>query len=232
MNQVFKAENLQEDIIRDGYVIINEFINKEELSTLRNKYLSTPNDLGKGFHATTHSKIVAYRKEITKSISDVVTPKVDYLLDGYKPIVGTFTVKEVGPESFFDFHLDWNMVDERHSISVTVWIALEDTNERNGNLWILDKSVHLGSTYRCSPGLLMFIENKKNLLSHKFKKICLPMKAGDAIIYDHRLIHGSPSNFGHLPRLAINMVYISSKVSPVHYVYEANKLKLYKNSSF
>jgi ectoine hydroxylase-related dioxygenase (phytanoyl-CoA dioxygenase family) len=228
MRKIFKNSILQNEFDEKGYTLINQFLNNEQITFLRDIYFSTPNDLKKGFHATTHSKNVEYRKFITEKISKEMTPKVDDFLKDYSPLVGTFTVKEVGLESFFDFHLDWNMVDERKSRSVTVWVALDDANEFNGNLWVLEGSHKLGLTFRGSPGLMMFVENKSILSEKKFKKKALKMKSGDAIIYDHRLIHGSPPNLSNKVRLAINMVYIASEDTPVHYVCINEKISMYK----
>jgi hypothetical protein len=54
------------------------------------------------------------------------------------------------------------------------------------------------------------------------------MKAGDAIIYDHRLIHGSPPNMTNVIRMAVNMVYIPVVSSPIHYVYDSNKIRMFE----
>jgi hypothetical protein len=54
------------------------------------------------------------------------------------------------------------------------------------------------------------------------------MKAGDAIIYDHRLIHGSPPNLSNKVRLAINMVYIAKESMPVHYVFKNSEVKMFE----
>lgn len=217
MRRTFIDDEQQLHFEKFGYVVINQFLDIEEIEKLRAQYFSLENDLGVGFHATMHSADIEYRRKVSQIISEVFTSKANqYLLD-YTPLVSNFTIKEPGKESFFDFHLDWNMVDETKCKSVTIWCALEDTNEQNGNLWILEKSHLLGNSYRCGPGLALYFENIKELKSKKFKKKSLPMKAGDVIIYDHKLFHGSPPNMSNKPRLAINQAMRPTDFKSIHY---------------
>ena len=224
---IFKETKQETHFKEHGFVLTPGFLNSEEISLLRAWYTQTPNDLGQGFHATTHSKDIDYRRKVTELISKVFQDKIRQILHEYRPVVGTFTVKEPGPKSFFDFHLDWSMVDESQHISITAWVSLEDTTENNGNLWILDRSVHHGNSYRCSPGLHMLVENKDNWGNLKFQKQALAMKAGDAIIYNHKLIHGSPPNLSDQARIAINMVYLPKEAKSVHYTFEDKKIHAY-----
>lgn len=217
MRNAFKSEDHQKQFEKYGYIIVHQFLNSDEIEHLRNEYLSINNDLGKGFHATMHSQNINYRRKISEIIGNIFTNKSNLYLDNYKHLVSNFTVKEPGKESFFDFHLDWNMVDETLCRSVTVWCPLEDTNEKNGNLWILESSNQLGNSYRCGPGLALYFENKNELKNKKFKKVSLPMKAGTAIIYDHKLFHGSPPNMTNKPRIAINQAMCPADFPTIHY---------------
>lgn len=228
MRNSFTTLQEEETFLENGYVQYHGFLAKEEVELLKTWYENTPNDLGLGFHATTHSKDLEYRRKVTQVISSVFKKKAAQYLKDYRPIVGTFTVKEVGPDSFFDFHLDWNMIDESKAHSLTIWVSLEDTDESNGNLWVLDKSVHHGNSYRCSPGLHMLVENQSLWETLKFEKKALRMKAGDAIIYSHKLIHGSPANLSKKRRIAINMVYLPQELPSYHYAFEEQEIKVYE----
>ena len=214
--QTFRNADYQKQFETLGYVIL-PFLNAEEVALLRQTYLNLENDLGKGFHATMHSKNVDYRRKVNKAISDIFTPKAHAILDDYRPLVANFTVKEPGASSFFDFHLDWNMVDEAKYRSITIWCPLTDTNAQNGNLWILERSHTLGSSYRCGPGLALYFDDASELKHAKFVKKALSMKAGEAIIYDHKLFHGSPPNMSTETRIAINQAMAPAEASAMHY---------------
>ncbi len=213
----FIEDKKQKLFEEEGYVLVDSFLSKEEIAQLRAFYFKLDNDLGDGFHATMHSHLIEYRRKVSQGIANVFVPKTQRLLNEYRPLVANFTVKEPGTASFFDFHLDWNMVDETKYRSITIWTPLVDTNEQNGNLWILEKSHLLGNSYRCGPGLALYFENTNEFKDIKLKKKALPMKAGDAIIYDHKLFHGSPPNLTNEPRLAINQAMAPISAPSLHY---------------
>ena len=134
------------------------------------------------------------------------------------PLVSNYTVKETGQNSFFDFHLDWNMVDETQSRSVTIWCPLQDLHPKNGNLWIMERSNQLGNSYRAGPGLHLYFDDPNEMEGKKFLRKTVCVRAGDAIIYDHKLFHGSPPNVTDQPRIAINQAMAASEFSAVHYI--------------
>lgn len=217
MRNTFRDIKHQSQFEEKGYILVNGFLNKEEIDSLRNWYRANYPDKFGGFHASMHSLDFEYRRNVHQKISQVFYPKANKLLDDYRAVVGNFTVKESGLESFFDFHLDWSMLDETSARSVTIWVALEDTNAENGNLWVLEGSTHLGNTWRSSPGLKLFAAADVDFSIMKYTKKVLPMKSGDAIIYDHKLFHGSPPNLSGKARLAINLAMLPKEIPSLHF---------------
>lgn len=228
MRSTFQHIRQQESFEQKGYSLIDSFLTKDEVRELREFYKNNTDNRLTGFHATMHSVDFALRAAVTEKITTVFKKKSDLLLDEYRAVVGNFTVKEPGIESFFDFHLDWNMLDESKARSVTIWVPLEDTNAENGNLWILEGSNHLADTYRCGPGLNLLAEKPHEFEEMRFEKKVLEMKAGDAIIYDHKLIHGSPPNLTQHARIAINLALLPKEVKALHYFYEKEQIKVYE----
>lgn len=228
MRKVFKNIDNNRLFFIKGYVQVPNFLTKEEIEQIRNVYFEHYKDNFEGFHACMHSTDVAYRRKVHAEISKLFATNTNSLLAEYKPLVGNFTVKEPGLASFFDFHLDWSMLDEKKARSITVWVALEDTNAHNGNLWILENSTHMGHSWRCSPGLHLYAENNKQFLQFRGLKKELPMKAGDAFIYDHKLFHGSPPNLGKEPRLAINLAMIPAESQSLHYHVSDNAINAHQ----
>lgn len=220
-------ERINIEINKNGYVII-PFLTKDEISYLLESYHSNKNDLGVGFHATMHSKDINYRRKVNQIIGSVFNSKMENLLCDYKQLNSNFTVKEPGMSSFFDFHLDWNMVDETKYRSITIWCPLIDTNPENGNLWVLEKSHTLGDSYRCGPGLYLYFKNPNEAKNKKFKKVALQMKAGEAVIYDHKLFHGSPPNLTDKSRIAINQSMIPRDSKSTHYLVKNDEITAYE----
>lgn len=214
--RTFRDNHLQEEFEEMGYVIL-PFLSEAEINKLLDIYHSLKNDLGKGFHATMHSHDIDYKRKVSGYISEVFTPKAQEILLDYRPLVSNYTVKEPGMSSFFDFHLDWNMVDEERFRSITIWCPLTDTCEENGNLWVLEKSHSLGTSYRCGPGLALYFVDPGELSKARFVKKSLAMKKGQAVIYDHKLFHGSPPNLTDKVRVAINQAMAPAEAPAMHY---------------
>jgi hypothetical protein len=228
MRRTFRNIEHQQHFEEKGYIIVDGFLNEIEIIHLRNWYHKNYPDSFNGFHASMHSLDFDYRRGVNHEISKVFYSKADAFLDDYRAVVGNFTVKERGIDSFFDFHLDWSMLDETKARSVTIWVALEDTNSENGNLWILEGSTHLGNTWRCSQGLQLFSDTNINFSFSKYSKKILPMKAGSAIIYDHKLFHGSPPNLNEKPRLAINLALLPKEIPSLHYQFINQEILAYE----
>jgi hypothetical protein len=228
MRNTFKNNKLQKNLEENGYLIIPSFLNEIDIISLSSFYEENKETNLSGFHATMHSKDSNYRQKTNAIISSKFESKIANLLDNYRPVIGNFTVKEVGENSFFDFHLDWNMLDESKARSITIWVPLVDTNKTNGNLWVLKNSHKLDATYRAGPGLNLFTVNEPEYSEKHLEKIILPMHAGDAIIYDHKLFHASPPNLSNQRRLAINLALLPREMKSFHYFYENEKVNIYE----
>ncbi len=220
MRNVFLEPNLEAKFNEDGYVVV-PFLNDLEVSDLETTYfqLRRESDLNTGWHATIHSSIPEYKLKVSKAICDVFTPKASGLFNQYKEIFANFTVKEPSTEdSAFDLHMDWSMVDEKIFTSLTLWVPLIDITDDNGYFWVLPGSHKMGYTIRGGPALKtwsekIFDEDAKP----SFERKILKLKAGEALIYDHRLIHGSPANVSEGIRIAVKYTMVPSETESVHY---------------
>jgi hypothetical protein len=88
-------------------------------------------------------------------------------------------------------HQDWNIVDESMFRSFNVWIPLVDLNQENGAIMVMPGSHNWIDTYRHSSIPCAFSQVHSLLLE---KMQTLYLKAGEALIYDHALIHASHEN--------------------------------------
>ena len=115
-------------------------------------------------------------------------PKLDLLLDHYKTFTASYVIKRAGLQNIVPPHQDWSFVDEREFCSATVWVPLMDVNKNNGALGVIPGS-HRLLNYPCSSP-----SHKPSILSdHAFTLFpfveIVDMKAGEALIFDNRLVH-------------------------------------------
>ena len=230
MRRALRDDELQKQFERDGYILVESFLSPREIEDLIQYYDSEESDLKEGFHATMHSHMVDLRRRVNEKISSVFKKHAEkYLLD-YRPLLANYTVKEPDEGSFFDFHLDWTMTNERRYISITIWCPLEDVNPVNGNLWVLKGSHQFDYTARGEPGMYTYTEHQwPERIDQKYEKVALALKAGTAVIYDHRLFHGSPANRSGKRRLAINQALIPDETMSWHYYrHEDNRIEIFE----
>lgn len=88
---------------------------------------------------------------------------------------------------------------------LAVWIALDDTDETNGCLWVLPESHRAGLAPHQPAGGLQAAEVSGEGLA-------VPMRRGDALLFGGRLLHRSLPNRRAEPRLAMYLRYCTPDV--------------------
>lgn len=96
---------------------------------------------------------------------------------------------------------------------VGVWIALGDVDERNGCMYLLP------GVHRQGP-ILHFMKRDWQICDSEIynvlagKRVCAPMKAGDLLIFDSKLPHGTPRNNTDGYRWAVQLHYKVTAAKP------------------
>jgi phytanoyl-CoA hydroxylase len=96
---------------------------------------------------------------------------------------------------------------------VGVWIALGDVNPDNGCMYLLP------GMHKQGP-ILHFLRRDWQICDSEIyetlagKRVCAPMKAGDVLIFDSKLPHGTPRNNTDDYRWAVQLHYKGTKASP------------------
>jgi hypothetical protein len=116
----------------------------------------------------------------------------------------------------FGLHQDLSLVDEREHRSVEVWIALEDTNEANGQLWMVPRSHTWLPTLR---GIQSFPfafggVSRRIIDDHA---VPVPVSAGTAIVFNHATLHCSYPNRTDTPRLVAITDLVPEEAAHLHF---------------
>lgn len=157
------------------------------------------------------------RRQIAEIIADALGDVLSPYLDSYRLFLGGGVFyKQPHPESLLDLHQDWTFVDETKYLSGSIWIPLVDTNRENGAFHAIVGSHRVERTYRGSPLWPLVSEG----LSDDFVADYLAffeVPAGQALAFDHRLIHGSFPNRSASPRPAIVVGLVPIDADLHHY---------------
>ncbi len=221
---VFKNEELQEKFNRDGYVVVS-LIDSDAIQFLRDLYSTIQPVSYKGFSSTIYNPDIALKKNTSKKIYDAVNGFVNSYFQDTRPLGCSFLCKTPGTDSFMPAHQDWTIVDESKFSSITIWMPLVDTNESNGALRVLPGSHRFSNVLR-SPTLPGVFQQISDELFNA--TVALPVKAGEAVIFNQALIHASSANMSGSDRVVATygLVHKDAQLSFYHQI-EKGKVEQY-----
>jgi ectoine hydroxylase-related dioxygenase (phytanoyl-CoA dioxygenase family) len=211
--QVFLDATLQARYARDGYVVV-PFLQPTEVAALRERYDALPKVDDAGFFASLYTTSGDYKRQAHGALAELGERLCATFLDDYEVLIGNFVTKKTGDRSLMPPHQDWSFVDEARFASINLWLPLVDVDESNGAIYLLPGGHRLPFTVR---GTL--VPNAyADVRGLAFENLTyLPMRAGEVLLYDHRLIHASPPNATPAVRVAAAMAAIPRAAQPLHY---------------
>ena len=189
---VVKDKMIDAKLAEDGFVVAGN-IGQQALQELRNVHLTNHDfevNQGGMFYSV-YSLDIPYRKRIFKEIDVILSPVYTTLFQSYKPVLHSFIVKVTGDKSEFTLHQDSTGLDEFQFSPLSVWIPLQDTQLENGCLCLVPHSHRIKVPYRGMSFDGPF-QNISETVRHYLQPI--PMKAGDILLFDNRILHYSPAN--------------------------------------
>ncbi len=229
---LFKDAILQTELEKNGYVII-PFLNTDEVQALNACYAHIHNNeepphFIENIHMTTWCKDADYKKNVSTSLTTVFAEASERFFKNYRRLNNVFIVKKSGQQTTFKVHQDWNVVDETKYQSVNVWVPLHDVDESTGALWVLKGSHKINRPIRGAGYLFPDYGNYTKELEKA--AISVKLKAGEAIVFYHSVIHGSPPNLASKNREAACFSVIP-KEAPLCIYFQPTKeaqLEVYK----
>lgn len=209
----FSDIHINKEVEQNGFAVV-PFASAEELQDLKLFYNTLPETNSKGTYVTMFHPSYEYRKKVEQKIRQLFAAKAENSLINYRVLFTNYMVKEPGPEGDFPVHQDWTYVDETKYASYAFWIPLSDVGATNGALHVVPGS-HKFITHLRGP---FIYEPFKELSEEIKKKYSQPvnLKAGEALIWDHRLIHYSLPNLSDQPRIAFTLILVPEEAEVIH----------------
>lgn len=201
----------QNQFEKDGYTII-DLLSIEKVNELKDFYFQNKAAhlaVKDKMHSTCDTNNLDLILKTDEQIQSLVVPEVEKHLSSFTPLFGSFLVKEAGKGSETGLHQDPTLVDKREYVSANIWIALQDTFTKNGNLSVVKGSHRLGDILVVTPKFPTVFENFQDKISAYVTEI--PVKKGQAIILNNKLIHGATPNLTKEERIATILAVKSEK---------------------
>jgi hypothetical protein len=198
MKPMLQNAGLEKQLADNGYVVI-PFLTASEVSELKDSYYEHHPKKLEGMYATAHVPDLDLRMKMNNVIKEKFARAIAETFCNATPLGGSFIAKGKGDQGTLKPHQDWNIVDETKFRSFNIWVPLVDLTSNNGAIRVMPKSHLWHKTFRSANTSSVYQQVETQLWESMSR---LDMKAGEALIYDHRLIHASPNNHTEEIRLA------------------------------
>jgi hypothetical protein len=211
---IFRDTEMQARFERDGYLVF-DFLSPEQIAGVAAQFYEVHDKIPQGFYSTASIT----NDEIKNSISDhaqkIIAPELDKVFQNFRILGISFLCKTGGEQSKVAVHSDWMVVDESKYFSGTLWIPTIDTTEENGALKVLPGSHKFFNQLRSSSIAVPYKGYEQEIWDNM---ITVPMKAGQAFLLNHAVLHASSANMTSKERLILvcGIIPAEAKLSYYH----------------
>ncbi len=212
---LFKDSTVNERFERDGFVVI-DFTTTDIVKEIAKSFYALHPTIPDGFFCEVSQTDDNMKNELFLLMDKLLAEQMEATFANFKKLGSTFLCKAPGESGKVGVHQDWMVVDENRYSSATIWIPCQDVDEHNGALMVLPgshlffdkyRNNHIPVSYRGSESLIL--ENM----------ITVPMKAGQAFVLNHAVIHASTLNNTDEERLVI-AYGITSTDAPLSFYFQ------------
>lgn len=200
-HSVFRDDDFRKELNQEG-ITVQPFLSPEQLESLRAIYEGTHSltDEKGGMFYSVYSQDLAYRERVNEEVQTILQPTLDQWFVDYKNVINSFVIKLPGKASEFAIHQDTTALDEFKYSPLSIWIPLWDVDEENGAMCVIPGTHRLFSPYRGISFPFPF-KNVNGEVRDYLKPV--PVKAGEAVLFDPRILHNSLPNQSEKPRVAL-----------------------------
>lgn len=206
---------------QDGFVVL-PILSAEQLAELANLYSSVPVDSNSPFWSSSFLTDTDFKFKLSDQVNHIIGESIRGVIEDFQSLGSSYLVKFPGEYSEMPIHQDWTVVDETKFGSYTFWMPLEDTTSENGAIQVIPGSHKLNSVLR-SPSIPVAFEKIRAELRPYLQTITL--KTGEAILFNHALMHASPPNTTDRPRVAVTYGFVPVEAQLCMYYGDGTKVK-------
>ncbi|MCU1368923.1 MAG: Protein involved in biosynthesis of mitomycin antibiotics/polyketide fumonisin [Ilumatobacteraceae bacterium] len=213
--RTFHDDELEQRFLRDGYVVI-DFADPATIDALLRAYEDLDSGIEEGYYPSLMSPDLDYKAKTHAQVRDLVWPHLTQVIEGYEPLLGVFMVKHPGPDTEVPPHQDWIVADESLRPTMNVWMPLAEITPEMGQMRVLPGSHRWLEGLRGSPSFPTQWEGVYQQVRDDLMEP-VDIKVGQAMVYDIRVLHGTPANVSDQTRVVTSLYAIPENTAPIHY---------------
>jgi predicted nucleic acid-binding Zn-ribbon protein len=218
---------MQQQLETEGYVVLENFLTPDELEDLRefDRAHPLPEDLVNSDKPPISllSSDLSYRQDLEGYFKMIAAPKIDLILPGYRTLFCPWTRRPPHANNkSLNLHQDPSFTDESLYACLGIWTPLSDVEIENSCICLVKGSHKLLPRKRAytQPGL-PFDREVQSYIEQNYLTY-VPLKAGQAVLFDRRLVHGASPNEGNVERVAPTCLIIIPKDAPLYCIHAAS----------
>jgi hypothetical protein len=172
---------------------------------------------GEGWRLKHHASFMdadqEYRRGSLLAIERYIAPRIAQIMPSMTFATGSFHVKTPG-SGLVGLHRDWTLTETLGAVAYNLWCPLVDVDEDNGALRVVAGSHRVTeqlATATVKPYYSGYIDALQAMAD------TVPLKAGQAVVYDSRLLHWSAENRSSGIRPAVGVGCAPTGSKPVFY---------------
>ncbi|MEZ5002390.1 MAG: phytanoyl-CoA dioxygenase family protein [Chitinophagales bacterium] len=228
MKRMFLDDKEEQEVLENGF-IVKPLLSKEDVQKCMDVFRKTDEGIEDGKYNTLDVDDYQNRLDVFNDLNDIFKDQITSQLNGYRHLGFNFAAKKALSKEKFPMHIDNNHCSREMYRGLNVWIPLVDVNKENGGLYIVPKTHKLPFTLN-GIGMPFPYKRYKRLFLHKAKFV--NMKAGDALFFDDRVVHGSMTNKKNEDRIAIITALVPKEAQFLLYVHypelKPNEMELFR----
>lgn len=150
------------------------------------------------------------RERAFRRVIAAFTPSLDRYFHSYTCVVGLLFIKRstAVPAGHIHLHCDPTLLpDESRQRHLNIWAPLVDVDETTGALWMVPGSHTVFAPVHSFSVPSQFAGIRETVVE---RGTCVPMKAGDLLVFDNRMPHFSRPNLGGADRPAAVLSIVPS----------------------
>lgn len=205
---------LQTRLSSEGFVVVDLLSESDTAALLQvcNELHPTSNG---GWESDFYSPSPEVKATAQRSIAAGFAAAVEREFVDHRSLMHNFVLNWPGPDGGLVLHQHSTLVDDRRFRSAIVWCGLTHADVANGTLHVVPRSHLVQRGPRPERGASWHDPHIETILRDYL--VPVPVRPGQAIIFDNQLLHCSFANTTDRPRLTAVAVVIPNAAEPLYY---------------